>query len=705
MRLLVIYRSARPPGHRGLLLLLHRGPHRVRLPHAIRRSTSPPSTAKPTRACTGNGPGRSSRCSGSTIGCKFSTCPETELLTHDPKGKTIDKTLTVGAYVCWRIADKSGVDRFIRTVGDPRQARNILGQRISSRLGAEVGNLPVDDLIGVAPAAAVEARMDRLRDRVLTGGDSAEDLRALARDAYGIEIVDIRLRRFNHPPGVRGEIFARIKSEREKKATEYRTEGMKLASDIRSLAEREAKDIDTEARSRSERLRKEAEIKADEIRNQTQSQDRDFYVFLQKLQAYQKILGETRDVLLLSSKHRAVRFTLEASESRTRNEEWGHAQSRIAWREEAMKYVLAILGLLLLGYLATGLTQVRPGERAVVRRFGQVVAKPGPGLWVGVPWGIDRVDRVAVDQVRRVTVGYRPDTDDSGLTPPGQLLTGDHNLVNLQVVVDYAVRPDQVEDYLVQADRASGLVERAAEAALAEWVAGRGVDDVLITGKSALPAWLVRQTQERIEPYRLGVQVQAAAVASLLPPEEVRAAFESVTRAQTAIRTEEHKARQTADQVRRDAEARRYATEQTTAAYANEKVSLAKTEAEAFAKRREQYHRLREKNPAMLAAIWWDEMAKVFERLNQAGRIDLLDNHLVRRRSGHNPGRAAAAEEMKCKINHRGTEDTEKKREEWNRNRERQGALFDRSLTVAAHRVLFSFSLCVLCASVVKFLV
>jgi len=229
--------------------------------------------------------------------------PETELLTHDPKGKTIDKTLTVGAYVCWRIADKNGVDRFLRTVGDPRQARNILGQRIGSRLGAEVGNLPVDDLIGIAPAAEVESRMNRLRDRVLTGSNSAENLRGLARDAYGIEIVDIRLRRFNHPPGVRGEIFARIKSEREKKATEYRTEGMKLASDIRSLAEREAKDIDTEARSRAERLRKEADIKADEIRNQAQSQDRDFYVFLQKLQAYQKILGETRDVLLLSSKH------------------------------------------------------------------------------------------------------------------------------------------------------------------------------------------------------------------------------------------------------------------------------------------------------------------------------------------------------------------------------------------------------------------
>src|SRR5438874_26173 len=85
--------------------------------------------------------------------------PGAELLTHDPKGQTIDKTLTVDAYVCWEIAGKDGVDRFIRTVGTPDRARAILGQRVSSRLGAEIGNMPLDDLISVAPPPAVEERM------------------------------------------------------------------------------------------------------------------------------------------------------------------------------------------------------------------------------------------------------------------------------------------------------------------------------------------------------------------------------------------------------------------------------------------------------------------------------------------------------------------------------------------------------------------
>src|SRR5580765_7293125 len=91
-----------------------------------------------------------------------------------------------------------------------------------------------------------------------------------------------------------------------------------------------------------------------------------------------------------------------------------------------------------LAYLATGIAQVRPEERAVVRRFGKVVARPGPGLWIGMPWGIDRVDRVPIRSVRQLDVGYNPDAgDDAPGTPAGQFLTGDQNLVNVKLVVEY----------------------------------------------------------------------------------------------------------------------------------------------------------------------------------------------------------------------------------------------------------------------------
>src|SRR5262249_34423063 len=117
-----------------------------------------------------------------------------------------------------------------------------------------------------------------------------------------------------------------------------------------------------------------------------------------------------------------------------------------------MRKVLLIVVIVLLGgYLLTGVTQVRTGERAVVRRFGKVVEGPRPGLYVGLPWGMDRVDRVPADLVRRVEVGYPRNGPEEGIgTPPGQLLTGDHNLVNVQVEIHYTVEQGSDPEAVVQ---------------------------------------------------------------------------------------------------------------------------------------------------------------------------------------------------------------------------------------------------------------
>src|SRR5438874_2049650 len=102
-----------------------------------------------------------------------------------------------------------------------------------------------------------------------------------------------------------------------------------------------------------------------------------------------------------------------------------------------------VLGLLLVAWLLTGVKEIGPGERAIVRRFGRVLdVQPRAGLWIGLPWGIDQVDRVRVDELRRLAIGYRPgDTADED-APPGQLLTGDRNLINVRIVLNYAVDPE-----------------------------------------------------------------------------------------------------------------------------------------------------------------------------------------------------------------------------------------------------------------------
>jgi modulator of FtsH protease HflC len=230
--------------------------------------------------------------------------PGAELPTFDPEGQTIDKMLTVDGYVCWRISDKNGVDKFIRTVGTPERAKAILGPRIGGRVGAVISKMPLEDLIHVVPAnqpGAIDIRMDKLQTALL--GDGADDLRRQVRDEYGIELVDVRLRRFNYPESVRPAIFERIRSERKRKAADYESTGEQVARKIRADAERDASIVRTTAEATADLTRKRADIEADRIRNEAHAKDREFYMFLQKLETYKQMIGKTSDLLLLSSKH------------------------------------------------------------------------------------------------------------------------------------------------------------------------------------------------------------------------------------------------------------------------------------------------------------------------------------------------------------------------------------------------------------------
>jgi len=233
--------------------------------------------------------------------------PGAEVLTRDSKGKTIDKTLTIDGYVCWRIDDTpGGVDRFIRKVGTTEGARAILGQRINSEVGADVGKLELNDLVSVEPNR-VDVKREALRKELLDGGTTP--LRESARRDYGIEVVDVRLRRTNHPAAVQQAIFARIVSERNKKVADYRSQGEQEAADIKSKSDRRVAELKSQADADAIRLRGQADAEADRIRNEAAAKDPQFYAFLRKLEEYQRILGDNKTMLLLST-HRELFDTL-----------------------------------------------------------------------------------------------------------------------------------------------------------------------------------------------------------------------------------------------------------------------------------------------------------------------------------------------------------------------------------------------------------
>jgi membrane protease subunit HflC len=226
--------------------------------------------------------------------------PATELLTHDPEGKTIDKMLLVEAYVCWKIADRDAVDLFVRRIGTVERASAILEPRIRSELGAAIGKMKMDDLVSTQTIAGTG---NTHVDRTIAGLHARlmQTLKQPVRDEYGIELVDVRLRRFSHPAQVRDSIFERIRSERMTKVTEHDSEGQRRASEIVTKAEETAKNQLAEAHAKEVRIKGEADADAMRIRNEAHRQDPEFYAFLKKMEKLQAILGDNKTVLLLST--------------------------------------------------------------------------------------------------------------------------------------------------------------------------------------------------------------------------------------------------------------------------------------------------------------------------------------------------------------------------------------------------------------------
>lgn len=143
-----------------------------------------------------------------------------------------------------------------------------------------------------------------------------------------------------------------------------------------------------------------------------------------------------------------------------------------------------ILGVLVLlgAHLASGFYVVGADERAVVRRFGAVEAEVGPGMHYRFPWPVDRLDVVKTTSVKKVGVGFAIPAGESAAPSGMELVTGDTNIVNAALVLQYVIR-DPAE-FLFQIEEALAYVEAVAEGVLTETVIGMAIDEVLTRGGS-----------------------------------------------------------------------------------------------------------------------------------------------------------------------------------------------------------------------------
>ena len=183
-------------------------------------------------------------------------------------------------------------------------------------------------------------------------------------------------------------------------------------------------------------------------------------------------------------------------------------------------------------WLLTSVFLVAADQQAVVTRFGKVVEpRVLPGIHLALPWPIERVTKLKVQQLRRLVVGG--DLPDSvlGRAQPlaSQFLTGDQNIINLRVAVQYTVGVPA--DYLYGAQDAEKAAGAAVEAELARRIAARTVDAILTTEKAAIQDEVRAAAQKRINDYRAGVLLSTVNIESVTPPPEASDAFRDVASA------------------------------------------------------------------------------------------------------------------------------------------------------------------------------
>jgi len=193
----------------------------------------------------------------------------------------------------------------------------------------------------------------------------------------------------------------------------------------------------------------------------------------------------------------------------------------------ARGYGLILLAALCLSaYFASGFYLVNADEHAVVRRFGAIDARVGPGMHYRLPWPIDRVDVLKTTSVMKIGVGFMLRDGESSAPAGIELLTGDTNILNIALVVQYAIR--NPADYLFQVDRPQVLVSTLAESVLTQTVVGMPIDEVLTTGRLAIQAQVKTRTQETLDRYRSGIQIASVSIMNISLDPSVAQAFQDV---------------------------------------------------------------------------------------------------------------------------------------------------------------------------------
>jgi len=228
-------------------------------------------------------------------GLKFKTPFVNNVVWFDKRIQTLDsaaesfltvekKNVVVDSFVKWRIVDTQKF--YISTGGVMAQANLRLAQNNQDALRSEFSKRTILEVI----SDQREAIMASVKSK----------LKTIAEDKYGIEVVDVRIKRIELSQEVRNSVYSRMETERKGLANKYRANGAEEAEKLQAFADKERTIILANAYRDSEKIRGEGDAISASNYAEAYSQDVDFYSFYRSLESYKKSFNEQGDILVLN---------------------------------------------------------------------------------------------------------------------------------------------------------------------------------------------------------------------------------------------------------------------------------------------------------------------------------------------------------------------------------------------------------------------
>ena len=190
-----------------------------------------------------------------------------------------------------------------------------------------------------------------------------------------------------------------------------------------------------------------------------------------------------------------------------------------------------VTGLVAL-WLLSGLYIVKQAERGVVLRFGKLQEVTEAGLHWRLPFPVDSVEKVDVQNVFQMEVGYRSDARTgrvSQVPKEALMLTEDENIVDIEFAVQYRI--SNAADYLFNVKDPEITIGQATESAIREIVGKSTLDFVITEGRADVANNTQIVLQKILDRYNTGIFITTAKMQKAQPPEQVKAAFDDAVKA------------------------------------------------------------------------------------------------------------------------------------------------------------------------------